>query len=592
MCGIIGYLSTEPGVSKKIIHNLKKLEYRGYDSSGICLLKNTKFFLKKSVGEIQNLEQKLKFDDNCTLGIAHTRWATHGKVSLKNTHPHLSQDHSWAVVHNGIIENYLELKSYLESHGVTLSSETDTEIIPNLMATYDNADNIEKLKQVTCMLRGSYAICLLHKGEQAIYVARRHSPLYIAQNKTSCMVSSDPVTFGEDFDSYYALPDACLAKVDLKDILVYDSNLNKINIRPCEIGSFEKSAELGKYNYYAEKEISEIPKVVEEILLNYNTVDHFKKINKEFMKNIKKIKLIGCGTAYHACLMGAKYIQKDAQIEAQAEIASEFRYSNPLIDQETLCIFLSQSGETADTLLSLELAKNMGAKTIAIVNVPYSSIARQADIVLPLCAGMEVAVMSTKAYNAMLTVLKLLSQHFRWLDGKPKNVDFSKLKKVNYFKSINKIDEISDLVLKHEKIFFIGRAEDYVTALEAGLKLKEITYINCVSIPSGELKHGTLSLVDQKSLVFVIATDPDLVAKNLSSASEIKARGGKIVLVTNLDVKSCEDIDYLYKFDETEQALSSLLSVIPFQVLSYKTCVKLGFSPDKPRNLAKSVTVE
>lgn len=592
MCGIIGYLSRTKGVSKKIIHNLKKLEYRGYDSSGICLLKNNKFLVKKSVGEIANLEQKLNYDDDCVCGIAHTRWATHGKVNLKNTHPHLSPNKTWAVVHNGIIENYLELTKLLQDKNIKLKSDTDTEIIPACMEICEEKNNMDKLKYVTGLLSGSFAICLLNKNENALYVARRHSPLYIAKNQDSCMVSSDPVTFGEDYTTYFSLPDDCFARVDLDTMLVYNKDFEKITLAPCEIGSFEKSAELGKYSYYAEKEISEIPKVVEQILLNYKTVDHFKKLNKQFFKNIKKIKLIGCGTAYHACLMGEKFIQKDARIEAQAYIASEFRYSHPLISNDTLCIFVSQSGETADTLLSLELAKKMGAKTLALVNVPYSSIARSADITLPLCAGMEVAVMSTKAYNAMLTVLKMLSLHLRQLNKNNVDEDLKLLNNVDYFKNIDKIDEISDLVLKSEKVFFIGRVEDYVTSLEAGLKLKEITYINCVSLPSGELKHGTLSLVDNKSLVFVIATDENLLSKNLASASEIKARGGKIVLVTNLDVKRQEEIDYLYKFDKISSSLSSILSVIPFQVLAYKTCIKLGYSPDKPRNLAKSVTVE
>ncbi len=592
MCGIIGYISQEKGVSKKIIHNLKKLEYRGYDSSGICLLKGNTFLVKKSVGEIAKLEQKLNFVDDFDCGIAHTRWATHGKVSLKNTHPHLSQDKCWAVVHNGIIENFLELSKLIKSKGVTLKSETDTETIVALMALQNGDDNIKKLNEVTSMLVGSYAICLLHKGEHALYVARRHSPLYIAKNDNSCMVSSDPVTFGEDYGTYYTLPDDCMAKVTVDKIDVYDKNLNKICVKPSEVGSFEKSAELGKYSFYAEKEISEIPKVIDTILSNYKIVDHFKKINKTFYSQIKKVKLIGCGTAYHACLMGAKYIQNYAHIEAQGYIASEFRYSKPLIDKNTLCIFVSQSGETADTLLSLELAKNMGAKTVAVVNVPYSSIAQKADVVLPLCAGMEVAVMSTKAYNAMLLVLMLLASHLSKFTESPQQFDYDVLKSVDFFKDVQKIDPITDLVLKSEKVFFIGRGEDYVTALEAGLKLKEITYINCVSIPSGELKHGTLSLVDNKSLVFMIATDKNLLAKNISSASEIKARGGKIVLVTNLDEIQSGDIDYVYQFDKITQKFSSIISIIPFQVLAYKTCLRLGYSPDKPRNLAKSVTVE
>ncbi len=591
MCGIIGYIG-QNDVAKKILHNLKKLEYRGYDSSGICLKKNNTLFVKKSVGEISNLQSKININFNSHVGIAHTRWATHGKVNVTNTHPHISQDKMWAVVHNGIIENYLEITKQLKEKGIHLYSETDSEVIANLMAISQKQNNALKLHEVTTLLHGSYALCLINAKEETLYIARRHSPLYVAHKDDACMVSSDPACFSEDFHDYYVLPDECIATVNSDGVTFYDQNMKILHLTPCEIGTFEKSSELGKYSYYAEKEISEIPHVLNDIILNYQTVDHFKHINKSFLKHIKSIKLIGCGTAYHACMIGAKYLEKFTKIEANAYIASEFRYQNPMVDKNTLCIFLSQSGETADTLLSLELAKSKGAKTLAIVNVPYSSIARNADIVLPLCAGIEIAVMSTKAYNAMLMVLYLLSVHIANINNDFSLTFPSEVKYINFFKNIEKIDEISDLVLKSDKTFFIGRGEDYVTALEAGLKLKEITYINCVSLPSGELKHGTISLIDKKSLVFVISTDEKLLSKNLTSASEIKARGGKIVLVTNLDVQDNKDVDYIYKIDRPKEEISSILSVIPFQVLAYKTCLKKGYSPDKPRNLAKSVTVE
>lgn len=596
MCGIIGYISTtKEDVCKILTNNLKKLEYRGYDSSGICLKNNNGFYIQKSLGEIKNLEEKLLHNNiHSSCGIAHTRWATHGKVSLKNTHPHTSENNAWSIVHNGIIENHLNLRKQLEKHNIKLYGETDTEIIPNLMELETDENNLTKLKNVAKKLDGSYAFCLMNNSENCLYLARNKSPLFVAINSHCAMASSDPCCFSE-FENYYIVPNKCLVKLYASKVEFFDFDLNPISVSSKKVGVFEKSANKGDYPYFAEKEINEIPYVLKNIISSYETTDYFKKITKNYLKNIKNIKLIGCGTAYHACLMGARYIEQNTQIEANAYVASEFRYLNPKLNKNSLCIFLSQSGETADTLLCEEMAKQKGAKTIAIVNVPYSSIAREADITLPLCAGMEIAVISTKAYNAMLFVLYLLSRHMQnMLNDKTNMPDLSPLVDVNFFYDFNKIEDICDKILQNEKIFFIGKGEDYVTALEAGLKLKEITYINCISLPSGELKHGTLSLVDDKSLVFVIATKTETLYKNLASASEIKSRGGKIVLVTNLDIKQSDlaQFDYVINFAKAPEIFSSILSVVPFQQIAYKTCIKLGNSPDKPRNLAKSVTVE
>lgn len=602
MCGIIGYIqSNNPNITEDILLSLKQLEYRGYDSAGICVIEDNTFCTTKSLGEIKNLEQKTP-SSFATCGIAHTRWATHGKVNLQNTHPHFDNKNEWSVVHNGIIENHSLLKQKLKQNKVEFYGDTDTEVIPNLISVSCQKTNLSKFKDAINKLCGSFAICAINRFEQnTIYLARKNSPLFVAQNPHLAMSSSDPVCFGEKFDTYYSLPNNCIAKITDATVEFFDFALNPISVNPTKIGAFEQSANLGKYPYFAEKEIAQIPFVLQNIINNYQNTNYFKALTKSFIKNINNIYLVGCGTAYHACLMGQKYLEQKTNILCSSHIASEFRYSNPKIDKHTLCIFASQSGETADTILCQNLAKQKGAKTLCLVNVPYSTLARNCDIVLPICAGMEVAVISTKAYNAMLFVFYLLASYINQLlsctnTSTPKNITsvLEPLCTTNFFKNKSQINKFVDLILCHDKVFFIGKNQDYITSLEAGLKLKEITYINCISLPSGELKHGTLALVDNKSLVFVVATQKELLEKNLSSASEIKSRGGKIVLVTNLkpNKKQIKDIDYVFNFADCNQDFSSMLCITFFQQLAYKTCVKLGKNPDKPRNLAKSVTVE
>ena len=599
MCGIIGYIqNNNPNITKDILCDLQKLEYRGYDSAGICVISNGEFVTTKSLGEIKNLQQKTS-PICATCGIAHTRWATHGNVSLQNTHPHFDNKNEWSVVHNGIIENHIVLKNKLKKISVTFYGETDTEVIPNLISFSNPKNNLHKFKTAINQLCGSFAICAINKFEpNTIYIARKNSPLFVAKNQQQTIASSDPVCFGERFLNYFVVPNDCIAKITNLSVEFFDFNLNPICAQQNKIGLFEQSASLGKYPYFAEKEINQTPFVLNNIIQSYQNTNYFKNITKSYLKDIKNIYLIGCGTAYHACLMGQKYLEQQTDFLCSSHIASEFRYSNPKIDKHTLCIFASQSGETADTILCQNLAKQKGAKTLCLVNVPYSTLARNCDIVLPICAGMEVAVISTKAYNAMLFVFYLLASCINCvLHNKTTNNISSvlvPLLNTNFFKNKNKINQFVDLTIASDKVFFIGKNQDYITSLEAGLKLKEITYINCVSLPSGELKHGTLALVDNNSLVFVIVTHKELLEKNLSSASEIKSRGGKVVLVTNLKLnkKQLQNIDYVFNFEPCHPDFSSMLSIIFFQQLAYKTCVKLGKNPDKPRNLAKSVTVE
>ena len=598
MCGIVGYICNDKNAKNVILNNLKKLEYRGYDSAGVCFFDNNKFDIHKSIGEIKNLEKILNATILSNCGIAHTRWATHGKVCLQNTHPHLSNDKNWCVVHNGIIENYLELKKFLKSKHIEFAGESDTEVVPNLLSVYNSPNILYCIQQTVDKLVGSFAFCIINKSQKdTLYLVRKKSPLYVSCTKDSVLSCSDPVCFGENYKEYYALPENCICVAKKGKVEFFDFDLNKLNVEKQKVGVFEKTASKGTFEYFAQKEIAEIPFVLKNLLKNYEETNYLNKINSKFFKNITNIKFIGCGTSYHACLIGAKYIQSKTNIECTAHIASEFRYSKPIINKNTLCIFASQSGETADTLLCLKLAKQKKAKTISLVNVPYSSLAKQSNVMLPLCAGMEIAVISTKAYNSMLFVFYMLSVHLHNILYN-KNIDYIKklksLCKIDFFKNSNNLDYISKIVTKSEKIFFIGKGEDYVSALEAGLKLKEITYINCVSLPSGELKHGTLALVDNNSTIFVIATKKETLYKNLASASEIKSRGGHIILVTNLKIDNTflSDIDFVYYFDKTNEELTSMVSIIPFQILAVKTCLSLNLNPDKPRNLAKSVTVE
>ncbi len=593
MCGIIGYLAKDKSdITKYIIKSLKKLEYRGYDSAGICFLENTNFRTYKSIGEIKKLEEKVENNILSNCAIAHTRWATHGKVTLSNTHPHTSSIGNWIVVHNGIIENYLSLKEkFLKD--INFYGETDTEVLPNLMEKFGFFETLK-------LLVGSFAICAINKNTpNTLYIAKKNSPLYVANSINQTMIASDPIVFAEKFTHYIQVPENCYAIVTTNKIQYYNFDNLEIYPKSQKLGIFERSANKGKYPYFAEKEIKEIPKVLTSVIDSYTQIPYLDRIDEKFLQGINSIYLVGCGTAYHACLMGEKYIEKFTGKTCKTFFASEFRYFPPKIDKKTLCIFASQSGETADTMMSLKLAKDHDAKTIALVNVPYSSIAKSCDVMLPLCAGMEIAVVSTKAYSAMLFVFFILAKHLGNIkNGKNKEknaINYLKtLKKCNFLKNFNTINKFVNLIKASDKVFFIGKGEDYITSLEAGLKLKEITYINCVSIPSGELKHGTLALVDDKSLVFVTATDSNTLGKNLASASEIKSRGGKIVLVTNLELstKKQKDIDYIFTFDSCPKDLSSMLSISFYQYLAYKTCVSMNLSPDKPRNLAKSVTVE
>lgn len=596
MCGIAGYIGPN-NAQEELLHSLELLEYRGYDSAGIAVQQKNSISITKSTGKISNLKQMVK-NNKAVCGIAHTRWATHGAPTNANTHPHLSNDNNWAIVHNGIIENYVTIKKELISGGYKFESETDSEVIANLLQSYSKQNCLEALIKTCNMLIGSYALACINKNKpNTIYLARKKSPLYVALENNSVFVASDPICFLNKANKYFALADDNYCIATTKKLDFFNKDGKKISIQPSVIDNFELSNEKQDYAYYMEKEINQVPSVLKNLVEYYKNISPFNDFNKELLSKYNKIVLVGCGTAYHAGLIGAQYIRQHARIDANCYIASEYRYSEPLIDKNTLCIFVSQSGETADTLGACEMAKQCGATTIALTNVLYSTLARMVDYVLPVCAGTEIAVASTKAYTAQITVLYMLSRHLQ-------NILLNK--KFDYIKSIENLSKqicvpkqsvlkkAIEEVIKSEKVFFIGRDYDYTTIKEAGLKLKEITYINTAEHPAGELKHGFLSLVDNNSVVFVLATQKKLLNKTLNGAHEALARGGKVILLSQFNIPNEQTAGFLQKIklQSFKEELMPITSIAYFQMLAYLTSIQKGLNPDQPRNLAKSVTVE
>ena len=592
MCGIFGYIGDKQ-IEKELIKNLKKLEYRGYDSAGIAVLNNDEFIIQKESGSISNLEKNLKYlGGGC--GISHTRWATHGVPSKENAHPHKSYDGKWAIVHNGIIENYKVLKDKLISQNIHFKSQTDSEVIAHLLSINNTKNYIENLIDVCNNLQGSFALIVLNKNTpNTLYLAKRKSPLYVGVKDGEVYVASDIICLCENVDNYYILEDDEFCEVNNKSLVFYDKNKNEISKKLHTLENIKFAGNLGDFSYYMHKEIMEVPSVLKRIVEVYKSSGILDKIDIE---NYNKIILVGCGTAYHASLMGAEYIEKFARIDSRAYVASEFRYSDPIINNKTLAIFVSQSGETADTISALNLAKEKGAKIVSLTNVLYSTIARLSDIVLPVCAGSEIAVASTKAYSAMITILYMLSKHFQ---NKKFNTHYDYFANIENLgrsfdlQHLNIVNNLSEDLKDGDKVFFIGRDLDYITAVESSLKLKEITYINSSAYPSGELKHGFLALVDDDSKIFVIATQKDLLDKTLNNAFEAMSRGGEIIVFSQYDLSQYYGEKFKQiKLPTFDEEIMPVVTISYFQMLSYLTSISKGINPDKPRNLAKSVTVE
>ncbi len=591
MCGIVGYIGNRQKVNY-LIDKLSLLEYRGYDSAGFANLNNGKITYKKKTGRIINLRQEISSNLSVSCAIAHTRWATHGKVTETNSHPHLSAKNSWAIVHNGIIENYEELRLKLKEKPV---SDTDTAVIAEMLEE-QNVQTIKDFIQSFSGVVGSFAIAAVcSKLEKTMFLARRKSPLFVAKNSVGdFLVASDPICFKDFSTNYYLFEDDEFG-------IISDGKINFYNIDGEEIkktklnlsGLFESYGKNG-HSSFMMKEIFDEAEALKNQVAYYKNQNLFEALGSEFLSSFKRIKLIGCGTAYHASEIGARYFQKLLKIPASADYASEFIYNTPLLDDsETLFIFVSQSGETADTLGALKLAKGINAKCVCLTNVLYSSLARLSDIVLPVCAGVEVAVASTKAYTCQLSALYMLTSHLKNIKENS-SINFyddilkvsEKVLKLNFQKLNNIAADLKDC----KECIFIGKDIDYITAKEASLKLKETTYINSSSYPSGELKHGYLALVEEGTKVFAIACEKDLNIKTINSVKEAEARGAKITILTNDSGQKNED--NVIFFEEQNELLLPILSIAPIQYLSCKTSEQKGINPDRPRNLAKSVTVE
>lgn len=595
MCGIVGYIGTN--TRKNLIDLLKKLEYRGYDSAGIATLSLGKIKIVKSVGNISNLKKIVDFNIKDKIGIAHTRWATHGKPTLNNTHPHISNDGVWAVVHNGIIENYSELKLKLKKFGFSFYGDTDSEVIGNLFQLNNQNSKIQTIIKSCNLLKGSFALCCINSScKNTLFLAKNKCPLYVAKGNNALIVASDPICFEEKMTEYYSLEDFEFCEASVKKLVFYDEFGKKILKKPIKIDNFSTSNNKGNYKHYMLKEIYEIPSVLKNITKTYSKSNIFDYFNKEKICQYKKIVLIGCGTAYHASLLGARYIEKFTRVDAHAYIASEFRYKKPRIDKNTLVIMVSQSGETADTIAVCELAKAKGSTTIAVTNVRYSSLAKMADIVLPVCAGPEIAVASTKAYIGQISILYLFSKHLeKTLYGNKNTTNkFFEFAEAYHLFNEEVLNELVQKLKSSQKAFFIGRDLDYITCLESSLKLKEITYINSSAYPAGELKHGFLALIDDQSYVFVFATQKKLLEKTLNGANEALSRGGKIILITQFEIPKSKTKDFykIIKLEKYEEELMPFSSIVIGQMLAYKTSTAKNLNPDQPRNLAKSVTVE
>lgn len=568
MCGICGYIGSSNGV-KEVVGGLKILEYRGYDSCGLAFIEKEKINIVKTVGEVDNLK-KLTKNMSANVVIGHTRWATHGGVNERNAHPHLSTSGKLAMVHNGIIENYKELK---EEFNLNSLSNTDSEVFLNLIDC-EKGTLINKVINASKKVQGTFAVLVLGSDGEMV-LGKCESPLYLSKVENEVYIASDVLALkGEN---YFALNDHEFASVKNRKIIFYNKNGEKITKKSEKI---EKNSDFSKifYKTHMESEILETKDVLNKTLKKYKEENIFQNI--KLPKKLNSISLIACGTAYHASLMGAEYF-KEVGIDARAYLASEFRYGREILNKNTLYVFVSQSGETADTIASAKLVKDRKLHALAVTNVSNCLLNRICKNVLPTFAGREIAVASTKAYSCQVWSLYLFSL-FLAKKSLPKE-DL-----VKNFAFVNFDDKLVKEIASYKKVFFVGRDLDYITAVEASLKLKEISYINCFAIASGELKHGTLALIDSDAVVIAICTQEKIKSKLKSNLEEIKARGGKVIVVSQF-----EDFDFpLVKLPPYEQLLMPLVAIIPMQFLALKVCELFGYNPDKPRNLAKSVTVE
>ena len=608
MCGIVGYIGTHQA-APVLLDGLAKLEYRGYDSAGIAVYDGEKIRTEKAVGRLKVLEELTQ--DGATLpgtvGIGHTRWATHGVPSDLNAHPHFNHDHSIVVVHNGIIENYLKLKKKLAGKGYEFLSETDTEVIAHMLDYYYKGDPLDAISKVMHRMEGSYGLGIMFRDHpDEVYAVRKDSPLIVGTSPEGNLIASDvPAVLKYTRDVYF-LENEEIVKLTREGLHFYNIDEEELEKEATHIDWDMNAAEKGGYEHFMLKEMHEQPKAVKDTLTprikNGDVVIEELGMTDEEIRTISKIFIVACGSAYHTGVT-AKYIfEKLARIPVEVDLASEFRYRDPILPENTLVIIVSQSGETADTLAALRLAKEKGVRTLGIVNVVGSSIAREADNVMYTWAGPEIAVATTKAYSTQLIAQYLLAMKFAKVRGTVLQNDFDAM-----IQSLERLPEQISLLLSHkenvqrfanrylaaEHVFFIGRGIDYAISMEGSLKLKEISYIHSEAYAAGELKHGTISLIEDGRLVVAVLTQPELYKKTISNIQEVKTRGAFVMAVTTVGNTEVEKVaDYVVYLPETNPIFANSLAIIPLQLFGYYVSIGRGLDVDKPRNLAKSVTVE
>ena len=608
MCGIVGYVGNN-NAKDFLVEGLSKLEYRGYDSAGIAVVKNKKVTVVKRKGRLANLEKDLSvIDADGNVGIGHTRWATHGEPSDVNSHPHQSSKGDITVVHNGIIENYLELREWLKGEGYKFLSETDTEVVPNLIDYYYDGDLFKAVVKATKKIEGSYALGVVCGSEPDKLIAvRKDSPLIVGVGEDEYFIASDIPAVINKTRNVYLLEDKEFVKITSNGVEILDAKGNKIDKEIYKVTWNQDAAEKGGFDSFMMKEIHEQPKAIKETMLSKISMDHgivfddF-KLTKEELEAIDRIYIVACGTAYHAGLMGKVVIEKHAKIPVEVDIASEFRYRDPLITNKSLIISVSQSGETADTLAVLRAAKKVGARTLAVTNVVGSTISREADNVIYTMAGPEIAVASTKAYTTQVVIMYAIGLYFGELRGTlDKNIE--DLIKEGLLQIPDKIEElltnkeqireVAKLLKDEDDVFFLGRGIDYALALEGSLKLKEISYIHSEAYAGGELKHGTIALIEPGTKVIALLTQEKLREKMVSNVVEVKARGAYVIgLAYEGDKLDSSVFDEVITIPRVSNRVATILAAVALQLLAYYTAKEKGCDIDKPRNLAKSVTVE
>lgn len=608
MCGIVGYIGKSDG-QKFVLNGLEKLEYRGYDSSGIVTVSDNRLHLTKKKGRLQVLRDELEQHPlRGHLALGHTRWATHGAPSDVNAHPHTDEKGEFAIVHNGIIENYMELKHDLQEKGHHFLSDTDTEVIAHLLAEYDTGNLLDTVYEVKKHLQGAYALGIVSKNEPDTLIAvRKESPLIIGVGKEENFIASDVPAILEHTRDVYFIENGEVVVLTKDNVTIFDENRNLVTREVKHIDWDMSAATKAGYPHFMLKEIHEQPQAIRDTVKHRLQQDGTVSLGdvawtKELLQDIHKIYIVACGTAYNAGRVGKVALERLTGIPVETDLASEFRYRDPFVNEHTLLILVSQSGETADTLAALREGKRKGARIFSVTNVIGSSIARESDDVFYTWAGPEIAVASTKAYTTQLVAFYLIAMNMALLLGKMERSEYDRLlteilalsdKIELMLKKESDIKQIADNIKDKNAVFYLGRNMDYNSALEGALKLKEISYIFTEAFAAGELKHGTIALIEEGTPVITIATQTALLDKTFSNMQEVKARGAHLIAFTRESATTiCNEADVTVTIPECPDLLMPVVSIVPAQLLAYYTSVLKGNDVDKPRNLAKSVTVE